>query len=99
MQRSADPMDELTPVALAAVLDEPQVALLAEALTIKANASNSSYAPRCPRTLRCSSSPSTVSPVDGSSQNHTFSLTAYDFRCTLMSSFFDDTKGVMMLAA
>ena len=49
-------MDELTPVALAAVLDEPQVDLLAEALTIKANASNSSYAPRCPRTLRCSSS-------------------------------------------
>ncbi|TMA61104.1 MAG: helix-turn-helix transcriptional regulator [Deltaproteobacteria bacterium] len=97
------------------VLDEPEVALLAavlymlgpertvdalaEALTIKANASSSSYAPRCPRTLRCSSSPSTVSPVEGSSQSVCFFLTAYDFRRTLMSSFFDDAKGSKMLAS
>src|SRR5882724_10660483 len=34
MQRSADPMDELTPVALAAVPDEPHVDLLAEVLRV-----------------------------------------------------------------
>ena len=62
-------------------------------VTIKANASSSSYAPRCRRPPKPSSSPSTMSPTDGSSQNHTFSLTVYDFRCTLMSSFFGNKKG------